>query len=240
MESFTRAFQENLDKDIFTREIACLKQQFPAVFCPPERDDLLAGWVDVLPIGFFPQEGGLGYYLNREMLEDFYKHSNFNSSLEGRLELLKDFWSDKNTSFKIREAYPSQLKETLPSDDWLTEPGVGFPLYRMSGSQLDFDKLIRLGLNGLKEEISLKTNSPFYDGLLKTIDLVISACGYYQNMLMQLSNEEKDNKRQQELARMSEVFANISDQKPSNLHEAAQLVMLYAMMSGSFNFGRMG
>ena len=73
MEGFTKAFQKNAENSKIQREVACLKVQFPATFMMPEKGDLLAGYVEVLPIGFFPQEGGLGYFCNSEMLQELHR-----------------------------------------------------------------------------------------------------------------------------------------------------------------------
>jgi pyruvate-formate lyase len=241
MEGFTAAFRKYDDRSIFEREIACLRTQFPAVFLMPEEEDLLAGFIEVLPIGFFPQEGGLGYYCNSEMMQELYNSPEITVDQTKRLKTLALYWSDKSTAFKTRNAYADDLQRALPSDDWTGEPGLGFPLYRMGGSQLDYDKLIQLGLVGLKNEIAVRNNgqSQFYSGLLDMLDLLICCCQEYAGKLRLAATQTADLKRKMQLERMVQTFVNIAQKQPGDLHEAAQLVLLYNFFSGSFSFGRM-
>jgi pyruvate-formate lyase len=71
------------------------------------------------------------------------------------------------------------------------------------------------------------------------LDLLIYCCQDYAGKIRLSATQTADLKRKAQLERMAETFVNISQKQPANLHEAAQLVLLYNFFSGSFSFGRM-
>ena len=52
MERYTDAYKANQHEDKAKREIECLKTIYPTLFRTIEDDDLIAGRLDFLPIGF--------------------------------------------------------------------------------------------------------------------------------------------------------------------------------------------
>ena len=64
MEAYTKAHQESKDEDKAVRELNCLKTIFPRLFRSIEENDLIAGRLDFLPIGFgsVTSIGGVGHY----------------------------------------------------------------------------------------------------------------------------------------------------------------------------------
>ena len=52
MEAYTQAHRDSAALDKAERELRCLRTIFPALFRSIEDDDLLAGRLDFLPIGF--------------------------------------------------------------------------------------------------------------------------------------------------------------------------------------------
>ena len=64
MERYTDAYKANQHEDKAKREIECLKTIYPTLFRTIEDDDLIAGRLDFLPIGFgaVTSVGGVGHY----------------------------------------------------------------------------------------------------------------------------------------------------------------------------------
>lgn len=66
MEAYTKAHKDSAGLDKAEREIRCLSTIFPVLFRSLEDDDLIAGRLDFLPIGFgsVTSIGGVGHYLS--------------------------------------------------------------------------------------------------------------------------------------------------------------------------------
>ena len=64
MEEYTRTHKESLQLSKEMREINCLKVLFPKMFRSIAEQDLIAGRLDFLPIGFgcVTSVGGVGHY----------------------------------------------------------------------------------------------------------------------------------------------------------------------------------
>jgi len=211
----TKAHNDYSDAPIEEREAAMLKEQFATLFLPMEAGDELAGRVRYPLVGLSPEPVGLGYYCKFETLEE--GAAQYPQYKEAVDELIA-YWRGNTTAEKTRKAYPQWIKERLPSDAWTKDSGVAFPLYRMAGSNLDYDKLLSLGIDGLEAELE---GTPFYyvPALLRaTIDRYV---------------ETSD----------SEVVVHslkaIRHGKPQTFREAAQLFWLYALHAGTWNYNRL-
>ena len=55
---------------------------------------------------------------------------------------------------KVLRNTPDSIKHILFSDNWKQTPLPASPIIRMAGAYLDFDKLIRLGLPGMRAEVT--------------------------------------------------------------------------------------
>ena len=55
----------------------------------------------------------------------------------------------ESTSAKIRAAYTDEMKNYLPSDDWMHQSGIAFPLYRLTGGNVNWEMLLKKGIPGL-------------------------------------------------------------------------------------------
>ena len=83
-------------------------------------------------------------------------------------------------------------------------------------------------------------NLSFIQDSWTMLDLLIYCCQDYAGKLTTACHtNSRISSEKRKLRRMVETFVNISQKQPGNLHEAAQLVLLYNFFSGSFSFGRM-
>ena len=75
MEEYTKAHKESLHLSKEMREVNCLKVLFPKMFRSIEDQDLIAGRLDFLPIGFgcVTSVGGVGHYCVFAKLKSLFK-----------------------------------------------------------------------------------------------------------------------------------------------------------------------
>ncbi|MCI1666225.1 MAG: pyruvate formate lyase family protein [Atopobiaceae bacterium] len=243
MERYTEVYSEHAADDKATREVACLKVLYPALFRHIEDADLIAGRMDFLPIGFgsVTSVGGVGHYCVFHKLRAF-KEELSNDEERARVDALYDFWQDHDT-------------KALYCDDVLDETHVGrfidcaYPLMataRLSGMMLDYTKLMRLGVGGLIAEVQTGIGSgrdnAFMHACADTLHL-------FQTVIdreVELTHEAAaDAESRGDAARVAELHAMAADleavreQPPATFHQALQLFWLYALCAGCINYGRM-
>ena len=246
MKLFTASYKTNVHASTALREVECMKVQYPLQFCDIQPDDLFAGRDQRPVLSFMPQSNGFGYYLDEpgmKILLDDPKLTPENKKTGKELQI---YWASENSVQKTRDSYPESLKQVLNSEAWTTEPIIAAPLYRLSGSQCDFDKLIRLGIPGLRKEIAsykskaAKGSESFslYEGMEKALDLFGEVANYYADMTVEQAKTASAD-RKKELLVMEKVLRKIAKQKPETMREAIQLMFLYAGITGTINYGRM-
>lgn len=227
---FTQTYREYQHAHPALREAMCLRAQFPAFFRPIQDGDLLAGRIEYGAVGFSPQEGGigLGYYCQADRIERALRQDDLSAEERAQLQHMLDFWRTETTAFKVRAAFTPELQRWLPTDDG-NVPGIGYPLYRMTGGYLDFDKLVRLGIPGLRAEIAgaaSRVDAPvLYEAMNMALDLLAEVCLWYAGQATDPA--------------MAAALTNISRAKPATFREGAQLAWLYAIISGHRNYGRL-
>ena len=209
-----------------------------------EKQDLFAGRLDFLPIGFgtVTSIGGVGHYCVFNKLRKFQEEiKKQGETYYDRVENLYQYWLEHD----LKTQYCREV---------LTETTIGrfidveYPLIataRLSGMMLDYPKLLENGVGGLKRIISEKlTGAPdneFYKASLECLELVtVSADALREQAQKQIEElKETDSKRKQELWRIKEGLEKIREDKPSTFHEALQLFWLYALLAGVINYGRL-
>jgi pyruvate-formate lyase len=246
--AFTAVYRRFHDAPAPIREARCLAAQFPEVLCPIEPGDLLAGRIRPRLVGFTPDEWGntaFGYYHLPEAIDEALRRHPITRARAARVRRMRAFWDEESTAAKLRRAYPPELAAGLPSDGWMTEPGVAFPLYRITGATPDYDKLVRLGLPGLRAEIRERRQGAdhrardLYDGMLLALDTLAGVCRHYKEQATALAEAAPDPDRRAELTRLARALAAVTARRPHGLLEAAQLVWLYALVGDLRNHGRM-
>ena len=110
---------------------------------------------------------------------------------------------------------------------------------RLSGMMLDYQKLMRLGVNGLIEEIQRQDLSkPFIQASLEAMKLFQTVISY-QIDLVKEAKKEASLDWKQDLDVMEEDLIWVKEHKPVTFHQALQLFWLYALCAGCINYGRM-
>lgn len=146
------------------------------------------------------------------------------------------YWKTQETRHLLRSRYPRDIAEAMPEDIYWEHSQVAFPLYRVVGAYLDYDKLLRLGLGGMKQEIGRlekKTleeggDISFYKACGMALDTLSGVCRQYGNRLRGEGRED-----------LAQVMEKIAWEPPMSFREALQLAWLYSLISGVLNYGRM-
>lgn len=247
---FTEVYRKFQNDHPAIREAMCLKAQYPDYFSEIQEVDLFAGRINHGKVGFSIDEWGptaFGYYCQFEEIEKELDNGNY--SLEEKVKIIQmmEFWKTEDTSIKLRNAYPEKMAKYLPSDDWMNTPGIAFPLYRLTGGNVNFKKLLSLGIPGLYKEIEYLKNKAaqnngdekFYEGMQIAIDVLVEVCNFYQAHAKQKAAEGKNEIRKNELHEMANTLESISISRPRTFREAIQLFWLYTFVSDIRNYGRM-
>ena len=238
--SFTQAHSEHQD-DPFAREAECLRLQFAAQLLPPREGDLLVGRRTEFAIGFAPERlvSGVGYYCDETRLDALRRDASLGAAEREQIDALAAYWRGKTTVDKIKARYTSEMRTLLTHGPLDKEPGVGFPLYRMAGSQADPEQLLCRGIIGTLERLEQKSGeNPKLFAALRAVLLDMSdICLRYAQLLRHMA-EAAVGARIQTLYQMAENMEWISLRPPKTMWQAMQLAYLYYVLAGSFNYGR--
>lgn len=247
---FTNAHRQIVSKYKHPAEIeaACLRAQFPAILHPIQEEDLIAGRIQMglLGFGIQHQTGGFGFYIDEEKITDELECSNGSAQYREDLHDILTYWKGRDTTRIIMRNIPESIKPAIFSDEWRTLPLPACPILRMAGAYIDFDKLIKIGLAGLKTEVKgfretvIKDNGDvvLYNSMLDTLSLVEEVCHYYELQARELLLTASE-KRKTELICMADALKTIQTQAPSSMIEAYQLVWIYGIMSPLIEYGRL-
>lgn len=234
MEAYTKAHTQNRGKDKAIREIECLKTIYPRLFRSIEEDDLIAGRLDFLPIGFgsVTSIGGVGHYCVFHKLRAF-KEELETQAEKDRVDALYDYWQEND----VKSIY---CQDVLNEDTTGRFIDCKYPFMataRLSGMMLDYQKLVTLGLPGLMELIQSYPSNEFMKASLEALQLFKKVIQKQIELIEQVST--KNPKRQKDLELMKSDLVFISEHKPQTFHQALQLFWLYALCAGCINYGRM-
>jgi len=220
------------------REVECLKVLYPRLFRNIEPGDLIAGRLDFLPIGFgcVTSLGGVGHYCV------FGKLRQFQNNLEGdekrQVDELYDYWLDHDLKTKY-------CKDVLTEDTIGRFIDCDYPLIataRLSGMMLDYQKLLDLGIGGLRNQIEERLDrdqgNSFLTAALSCLDLFVLCARHLSEMALRQA-EKEGSQRKSELERIASGLDRIAADKPETFHEALQLFWLYALLAGVINYGRL-
>lgn len=242
MMNFTKTYNEN-SNNIYMREARCLETQFSFLMLPVRPQDLFAGRKTELPIGFWAQNsyGTVGYYCDVPSLLAMKEDRSLSEQELQNIDYLIDFWKGKTTDEKIHAQYTDDQIRLLSHGDFNIESGIGWPLYRMSGAQMNPEKLLTKGICGIIEETeTLRHQNPdFYDAVKYTMQTLRSICLRYQKEVLEEEKRCTDPKRCTQLSDMAVNLEQIAYRTPKTFWQAAQLSYLFYLLSGTYNYGRM-
>lgn len=248
--TFTRAYKEARQKYSHPAqiELACLRAQYPAILHPIEDGDLFAGRQDfgAVGLGIQHQTGGFGFFIDEARVVRALEHEPGSAAYREGLHELLTFWRGENTGAKVMRDMPEDIRRALPSDEWDKFPLPATPILRMAGAYLDFDKLVGIGIPGLRREMEAhlarereKNGDPvLFECMIGCLDLFVEICGFYRAQAMELAKVAAAPARAAELMRIAASLHNITHSAPASLHEAVQLAWLYGLITPAIEYGR--
>ena len=228
------------------REAACLRFLLPRLLLPIRENDLLAGRIRPHPpVGFGsgPATGGTGYYCLEHEIRQRMASEPFAPGESIQVERMIDYWRGEAT-FADGRLRSRLSRETLDA----TAGPVAGKTGRLTGGMVDFDKLVRVGIPGLINEIenglewSLRGHGDpgLYEGMTTALCLLIDTCLHYGNEARDLSLlHPRGSSRRMELLKMADDLDHLIISRPERLSQAIQLFWLYSLLSGVTDLGRM-
>ena len=251
---FTKIYRENIGQPKAVRESRCMDAQMATYFVTIQPQDLIAGRIS-RPYVVFAQcmEGDgidkTGYCIDVANCEKELKRMKADDSYSEedcmQAEEMIQFWKTENTNTKIRQQFPKGWAGSMGGDDYVHDNAAIHPLYRLAGVNLDFKKLFRLGVCGLRDEalrLAQETQEPekknFYEGVASVQESLRRVMGQYTTEAKRLAGQENDRVRQQELLQMAECLEHIQTAPPESMQEAIQLQCLYMLAARAVEIGR--
>lgn len=235
--SFTETYRQHIHDDPAIREAHCLRVQFEQLFDPICPGDLFAGRTHYLPVGFGLEDaaGGPVYYCyDSRILPDLENIPE--EERQSILEMLA-FWKSESTiTGKLIQQLPA---ETLQA----TSNHIAEMMGRLSGTLLNYEKLVRIGLAGLREEIqagkSQNGDLPLYQGMERALDLLQDVINSYAKQARDLAVAANNDQDEHDYLETAAALEAILSHPPRTLREAIQLTWIYSLISGTVNYGRM-
>jgi len=139
-----------------------------------------------------------------------------------------EFWKDEATiAGKLVRRLPP---ETLQA----TSNPIAEMMGRLSGTLLNYEKLVWIGLPGLRKEIQAGRRQngdlPLYTGMQMALDLLDDIINGYAKQVRGLAAAAKDETDERDYREMAAVLEAILSRPPETLREAIQLTWLYTMI----------
>jgi pyruvate-formate lyase len=242
---FTETYRRHRDDHPALREAACLRAQFPALMGPIEPDDLYAGgWEGGWQAGrmcyvgsiwfakFAPDRGNTkqsGYCVDFDALA---RWGQTGADREAIAEL-ESFWLREYTCAKTNASLPPDHPTYCRNDGQIAGGwGAGFCV------AIDLDRLVRLGVPGLREQIAQGRRRAqaeggdvgFFQGLDEALEVFVNVCAHYERQAREQLAAARDDADVARLERIAEGLAAIVERAPETFHEGAQLLWLYDLL----------
>ena len=244
---FTEVYRQNQNEIKAIRELRVLEQQIPNYFITPRDNDLIAGRIDrpFVTLSVCLEGDGLdkvGYAIDEkscyEALKTIENDTSYDAEYAEKVRDMINFWHNENTNTKIRARIPKEFLFAIPSDDYINCRAAVHPIYRIAGLNLDYGKLYKYGINGLKKLLGNKENE-LYSCMSGVLDLIKNVIYQYELDTREKLEKCKDEKRKTELKKMLESLINIQTNPPQNFREALQLQVIYMLAGRSVEIGRL-
>ncbi len=249
-QDFTSTYQLHQHCDPAKREAWCLATQYETYFIPMMPGDRLAGRVRYPMVGFGTENtsGGSLYYCKKSRLRQGAKEAGISAPedlityWEGEIFMDDDLPRDEPI---INGKLLWRLPEQLLKDTTNSIANMGG---RVAGTVLDFDKLVRLGISGLREEVlaARAVNKdvqgeplPLYEAMLMSLDAVSAVCTRYELQARSMAELAVSIEEQGQLHKLAAALAEIAEAAPTSFLAGLQLLWIYANAAFTVNYGRM-
>lgn len=264
---FTEVYKANINEHKAIREMKCYSVLFPELLGQVNEDDTFVGNVGYgtgeyyIPIDVVPKKiNQIGYCMH---LDSFEKLKNEYPHRVKEIDGVIEFWKKESTFVKTRNTAPEHIKEYLFSygrgevDDngyirtvkVIDKPlGAGFISgsydTRMAGATPDFDKLVKIGIPGLYEEVeeAFQKNpekKDFYIACRMGLDLAVNSLKYLHDQVVEILEKTSSDDVRKRMERCEMALLKLQTKKPETFFEAMQLVVLFINLCRVDNYGRL-
>ena len=224
LKEFTRLYKEN-SHDKYNREVECHFFMHKENRTKITSDDYFLSCFPSAICGFGSRNTNFIYNCKLERLAKLIEGTHDVEKEE--LEELYTFWADENDKERLRRYYPNDIKELMPYDDFENDYYTAYPLYRLVGAYLDFEKLFDLEINGLIHEIDSQPLNSFLRACKKSLIYLKELIKLYRDDAMDINPE------------LAYTLNELLEHRPQNMKEAIQLMWIYVGVSEIRNYGRM-
>lgn len=224
LKEFTRLYKEN-SHDKYNREVECHFFMHKENRTKITSDDYFLSCFPSAICGFGSRNTNFIYNCKLERLAKLIEGTHDVKKEE--LEELYTFWADENDKERLRRYYPNDIKELMPYDDFENDYYTAYPLYRLGGAYLDFEKLFDLGIDGLIHEIDSQPLNSFLRACKKSLIYLKELIKLYRDDVMDINPE------------LAYTLNELLEHRPQNMKEAIQLMWIYVGVSEIRNYGRM-
>ena len=224
LKEFTRLYKEN-SHDKYNREVECHFFMHKENRTKITSDDYFLSCFPSAICGFGSRNTNFIYNCKLERLAKLIEGTHDVEKEE--LEELYTFWADENDKERLRRYYPNDIKELMPYDDFENDYYTAYPLYRLGGAYLDFEKLFDLGIDGLIHEIDSQPLNSFLRACKKSLIYLKELIKLYRDDAMDINPE------------LAYTLNELLEHRPQNMKEAIQLMWIYVGVSEIRNYGRM-
>ena len=224
LKEFTRLYKEN-SHDKYNREVECHFFMHKENRTKITSDDYFLSCFPSAICGFGSRNTNFIYNCKLERLAKLIEGTHDVEKEE--LEELYTFWADENDKERLRRYYPNDIKELMPYDDFENDYYTAYPLYRLGGAYLDFEKLFDLGIDGLIHEIDSQPLNSFLRACKKSLIYLKELIKLYRDDAMDINPE------------LAYTLNELLEHRPQNMKEVIQLMWIYVGVSEIRNYGRM-
>ena len=239
IEELTQAYQAHREDAPALREAACVEVMSRYAFLPMEERDQIAGRKRVLPVGFSnePLLGrSVGWFYDEARAMEALEADGATEAQAARVRELLAFWASVETRKNLRASYPEDIRQAMPEDIYWEHSQIAFPLYRVVGAYMDYEKLLRLGLDGMRGMVDEYRGKALSRGESPAL---MDACRMALDTLSNVCRAYARNAGEQGKTRLAAALERIATEPPATFLEAMQLAWLYSLISGVLNYGRM-
>jgi pyruvate-formate lyase len=245
---FTEVHRSHADAHPYEREAACIAAQTEMILMPILEGDRFAGRIDRMAAGIDPERGGLtdaAYFCQFDRLQAALSGDSLDPQTLKDIRFLIDYWEREVTSTRCRAAFSVDIQQGLPSDDYYSGREIAYPMYGLGGPCLDYAKLVRLGIPGLRAEVRKwkavqgGAEPHFYAALESALDTFEKALLASAAEAGAKSRSAPDEAGRECFRRIARSCRSLASNPPSGYHEAVQLIWLYSLAALPRNYGRL-
>ncbi len=249
--AFTQTYKNTASLPVYESEVRCLQTQTEQILMPIHDGDWFAGRINRMFVGIDPERGDLSevaYFCQFDLLREQLNDAQLSPEAKKDIDYLLGFWEKENTYKKCRAAFSERLKKGLPSDDYYAGLEMAYPMFGLGGPGMDYQKLLKYGINGLHEQINhyQKQNEPlddisagFYQAMQEALNIFTRTAMKYAEEASIKATEAKDETIKVRFDNIADSLKHIATDAPKTYHQAIQLFWLYTLIALPKNYGRM-